>query len=114
MLAGIVFPKMSPDTRWGYHKLKFSTGSWPIMTAATIVEGDRVRVALGAATAIPILSEAVLPFGAGDGELKDFAKSCAFLPPDEELADELAGPGYRRRVAHSIVLRALKQCGAPR
>jgi aerobic carbon-monoxide dehydrogenase medium subunit len=114
MLVGIVFPKMSPGARWGYYKLKFSTGSWPIVTAAAIVEGRRARVALGAATAVPALSEAELPRNARDGELKEFAKSCASVPADEELADELAGPGYRRRVAHSIVLRALEQCGAPR
>ena len=114
MLVGLVFPKMSPDARWGYYKLKFSTGSWPIVTAAATVEGERVRVVLGAATEVPILSEAKLPTHAGDGELKDLAKSCSSVSADEELADELAGPGYRRRVAHSIVLRALKQCGAPR
>ena len=114
MLVGLVFPKMSPDARWGYYKLKFSTGSWPIVTAAAIVEGERVRVVLGAATEVPILSEADLSPNAPDGELKDFAKSCSSVSADEELADELAGPGYRRRVAHSIVLRALEQCGAPR
>lgn len=114
MLVGIVFPKMNPGVRWGYYKLKFSTGSWPIVTAAAIAEGGRARVALGAATAVPILSEAELPTNARDGELREFARSCASVSADEEVADELAGPGYRRRVAHSIVLRALKQCGAPR
>jgi len=114
MLTGIVFPKMSRDARWGYYKLKFSTGSWPIVTAAALVEGERVRVALGAATAIPVLSEAVLPTAARRDELADLAKSCASMSVDEELADELAGPGYRRRVAHAIVLRALEQCGVPR
>lgn len=114
MLVGIVFPKMSSEARWGYYKLKFSTGSWPIVTAAAIVEGGHVRVALGAATAVPILSEAKLPIHASDGELKDFARSGFAVSADDELSDELAGPGYRRRVAHSIVLRALEQCGAPR
>jgi carbon-monoxide dehydrogenase medium subunit len=114
LLVGIVFPKMNPDARWGYYKLKFSTGSWPIVTAAVIVAEGRARIALGAATAVPVLSEADLPPDAPDGELKELAKSCASVSADEEVTDELAGPGYRRRVAHSIVLRALKQCGAPR
>jgi aerobic carbon-monoxide dehydrogenase medium subunit len=114
MLTGIVFPKMSPSTRWGYHKLKFSTGSWPIVTAAALVEGERVRVALGAATAVPRLCEAALPNTASKDELSDFAKSCAPVSAHEEWSDELARPGYRRQVAHSIVLRALKQCGAAR
>jgi aerobic carbon-monoxide dehydrogenase medium subunit len=114
MLVGIVFPKMNLSTRWGYYKLKFSTGSWPIVTAAVVVVGERARIALGAATAVPVLSEADLPPNALDGELKELAKSCARVSADQEVADELAGPGYRRQVAHSIVLRALKQCGAPR
>jgi carbon-monoxide dehydrogenase medium subunit len=113
MLVGIVFPKMNPSARWGYYKLKFSTGSWPIVTAAVIVANGRARIALGAATTVPVLSEADLSPNALDGELKELAKSCARVSADQEVADELAGPGYRRRVAHSIVLRALKQCGAP-
>ncbi|MCA6100544.1 FAD binding domain-containing protein [Bradyrhizobium australafricanum] len=114
MLTAIILPKAIHSARWGYYKLKFSTGSWPIMTAAAIVEGDRARVALGAATAIPILSEATLPTNASADELGDFARFCAIVSPHEELADELAGPGYRRRVAHSIVLRALEQCRGAR
>jgi aerobic carbon-monoxide dehydrogenase medium subunit len=114
MLVGIVFPKMKPGGRWGYYKLKFSTGSWPIVTAAVIVTDGRARIALGAATAVPVLSEADLAPNALDGELKELAISCARVSADEELSDELAGPGYRRQVAHSILLRALKQCGAPR
>ncbi|MBW7970133.1 FAD binding domain-containing protein [Bradyrhizobium sp. BR 10289] len=110
MLVGIVFPKMTSDVRWGYYKLKFSTGSWPIVTAAAMVVNDCVRVALGAATAVPILTEMVLPADGGGEPLAELAKSCASISADEELVDELAGPGYRRRVAHSIVLRALEQC----
>jgi aerobic carbon-monoxide dehydrogenase medium subunit len=114
ILTGMVFPKTSPAARCGYYKLKFSAGSWPIVTAAAIVDGGRFRVVLGASTAIPVLSEAVLPKSARDDELKAFAVSCASISADAELSDELAGPGYRRHVAHSIVLRALKQCGAQR
>jgi hypothetical protein len=79
-----------------------------------MVDNGRYRVVLGAASAVPVLSEAVLPRSAGIDEVKAFAVLCASVPADAELSDELAGPGYRRRVAHSIVLRALEQCGAPR
>ncbi|MGY3591387.1 carbon-monoxide dehydrogenase medium subunit [Bradyrhizobium sp. USDA 4341] len=113
MLEGIIFPKRPSSARWGYQKLKFSTGSWPIVTAAAVVEGERARVVLGAATSVPVLSEAILPANAGDDELRALATSCASVSPEAELSDELAGPGYRRRVANAIVLRALKQCGLP-
>ena len=79
----MVFPKMSPAVRRGYHKLKFSAGSWPIVTAAATVErrgeGDRFRVALGASTAVPVLSEALLPTGASADDLRAFATSCASM-----------------------------------
>jgi carbon-monoxide dehydrogenase medium subunit len=109
MLTAILFPKRTEGARFGYYKLKFSTGTWPIVTAAAVVENGRVRVTIGAATDTPLLSESALP---SDGAaLRAFAASCAEIRPDIELADELAGPGYRRRVACSIVLRALDQCG---
>ena len=118
MLEGILLPKMRLAARWGYYKLKFSTGSWPIVTAAVNVEpgdeGDRYRVALGAATAVPVLSEAVLHVSPDADELDSFAKTCACVHPDAEWSDELAEAGYRRRVARSVVMRALGQSGASR
>ena len=111
LLTAIVIPKLPTHVRCGYYKLKFSTGSWPIVTAAAVVDGDGVRVVLGAASAVPILTEVVLPANASKDELKAVASSCAAIAAADELADELAGPGYRRRVAPSIVLRALKRCG---
>lgn len=114
LLTGILFPKQTSEARWGYYKLKFSTGSWPIVTSAAIVEGGRARVVLGAATAVPLLSEGPFPMNLGGDALKEFAKSCVSMSAAEELSDELAGPGYRQRVAQSIVQRALTQCGTSR
>ena len=116
MLEAVVFPKMGPAARYGYHKLKFSTGSWPIVTAAATAEsgsdGDHFRVVLGAASAVPVLSKARLSAHARADELKALSIACSSLAADAEWSDELAGPGYRRRVAHAIVLKALEQCGA--
>jgi carbon-monoxide dehydrogenase medium subunit len=116
MLTEIVVPKMSPALVHGYHKLKFSTGSWPIVTAAVTAEkrGDdgHFRVVLGAASAVPILSQAKLSANPGVAELMAFSHACSHVAAEAEWSDELAGPGYRRRVAHSIVLKALQQCGA--
>ena len=61
ILTAIVFPKMSATATCGYQKLKFSMGSWPIVTAAVVAEADTAgrlfRVSLGAASATPILTE---------------------------------------------------------
>jgi aerobic carbon-monoxide dehydrogenase medium subunit len=112
MLTAIVVPKAPAGARYGYNKLKFSTGSWPIVTAAAVIEGERVRVVVGAASSVPVLTEAVLPANPPPDVLKSVASTCGQVSADEELADEFAGPGYRRRVAPSIVLRALERCGA--
>jgi len=114
ILTAIVFPKMSATATSGYQKLKFSMGSWPIVTAAVVAEtnttGRLFRVALGAASAAPILTEQRLATDPGASALEAFSRSCVQF--DAEWSDELAGPGYRRRVAPSVVLRALLQCGA--
>lgn len=111
LLTAIICPKLPPHARCGYYKLKSSAGSWPIVTAAAIMDGDGVRVVLGAASAVPVLTEVVLPANASENEFKAVASSCAAIAAADELADELAGPGYRRSVAPSIVLRALERCG---
>jgi aerobic carbon-monoxide dehydrogenase medium subunit len=114
ILTAIVFPKMSATAASGYQKLKFSMGSWPIVTAAVVAEADTAgrlfRVALGAASTTPILTEQRLATDPAVSELEAFSRSCAHV--DAEWSDELAGPGYRRSVAPSVVLKALLQCGA--
>jgi len=116
ILTGIVFPKMSATATSGYQKLKFSMGSWPIVTAAVVAEADTAgrlfRVSLGAASATPILTEQRLATDPAVSEFEAFSRSCAHI--DAEWSDELAGPGYRRNVAPSVVLKALLQCGAAR
>ena len=112
MLTAIVIPKMSKTARCGYEKLKFSTGSWPIITAAAVIDEGHARVVLGAATDVPLLTEVVSPMELRPDGWKRLAASCAEISPEAELSDELAGLGYRRKVAASIVLRALERCGA--
>lgn len=113
LLVGIIFPKSAAASRYGYHKLKFSTGSWPIVTAAVVAvpaaSGWRLRVVLGASSGVPIVTEGVLSFQPEREELQAFAQSCVRL--DAEWSDELAGPGYRRTVAPSVILKALSACG---
>lgn len=112
MLEAILIPVRAPSVRYGYYKLKSSTGSWPIVTAAALVDGSNLRVAVGAARAVPLLTIASLD-DAG-ASLSRLAEKCSVIHPDEEWADELAGRGYRRRVTQSVVSRALRQCEVSR
>jgi aerobic carbon-monoxide dehydrogenase medium subunit len=114
ILTVIVFPKMSAAATCGYQKLKFSMGSWPIVTAAAVAEADTAgwlfRVAVGAASTTPVFTEQRLAADPRADELEVVSRSCAHI--DTEWFDELAGPGYRRSVAPSVVLKALLQCGS--
>ena len=114
ILTAIIFPKMSAAAVYGYEKLKFSTGSWPIATAAVVAEPDAAgrlfRVALGAVSTTPILTVQRLAADPRADDFEAFSHFCAWI--DAEWSDELAGPGYRRSVAPSVVLKALLQCRA--
>ena len=113
ILSGIRIEKASPDSSFGYHKLKFSAGSWPIATAAclsTPLAADRLvhRIAIGGANAVPVTFNGVSPTNPTQEDLATLAERAAALI-DNEWSDELAGPGYRRQVAPAIALRALMQ-----
>ena len=109
LLTEIVIPKEA-STRAGYYKLKFSGGSWPIVTAACIAQGDSlIRIAIGAACPTPVVFE--LPISgmtARDLEAKVVQTAAAMIV--DEWSDEFAGPGYRRQVAGAIAVRALRAC----
>ncbi|GGC45440.1 FAD binding domain-containing protein [Chelatococcus reniformis] len=113
MLTHMVFAPPPGGAGCGYHKLKFSTGSWPIVTAACIAVaatdgGPRHRLAVGGANAVPVLLEI-------DGRDPDEAVA-ARLPSliSQEWSDEFAGAGYRRQVAPAIASRALRQARGAR
>lgn len=111
ILIAIRIPKMPREARFGYHKLKFSTGSWPIVTAAVVswpIAGDRLihRLAIGGANAVPVMLEGETT--AAREDLAALSERAAGLVVNE-WADELAGPGYRRAVTPAIVLKALLQ-----
>jgi carbon-monoxide dehydrogenase medium subunit len=118
ILTEIRITKPPADSSFGYHKLKFSTGSWPIITAACVsrpLAADRLahRIAIGGANAVPVVLDGESPAKPSRDDLAALANRTAALV-DREWSDELAGPGYRRQVAPAIALKALMQCAGLR
>jgi carbon-monoxide dehydrogenase medium subunit len=113
ILTEIRIKKAIRDSSFGYHKLKFSAGSWPIVTVACVsrpLAVDRLahRIAIGGANAVPVMFDGVSPAKPNRDDLAGLADRAAALI-DNEWSDELAGSGYRRQVAPAIVLKALMQ-----
>lgn len=114
LLTEIVLPKIRDLKSVGYHKLKFSAGSWPIVTAACVRtfahDGVcKVRIGIGGANRIPVCYEASLQEPASCSDIGLVASRAPELIT-EEWSDELAGSGYRREVAASVVAKAIVQC----
>ena len=113
LLTEIVIPKMAREVSFGYHKLKFSYGSWPIVTAACTSRKSgpdlrTYRIAIGAANVVPILFEAETPLQVSGDDIVRLGTQATALITDE-WSDELAEPGYRRRVAASVLAKAVRK-----
>jgi aerobic carbon-monoxide dehydrogenase medium subunit len=112
ILTEIRLPKQAGSVRTGYYKLKFSTGSWPIVTAACLAERAgaghfALRIAIGGANSIPVSFETRTPVVPRIEDLSAITASVGDLIVSE-VSDEFAGSGYRRTVAPSIVIRAVR------
>lgn len=112
MLIALRIPASPPSAIFGYHKLKFSTGSWPIVTAACIgypsgPQSLRLRIAIGGANEIPVAYETVARTALSESDVSDIAQTASELIT-REWSDEFAGPGYRRSVAPAIVRRSIR------
>jgi aerobic carbon-monoxide dehydrogenase medium subunit len=99
VVVAIEVPVPPAGARFGYEKLTFGESSWPIVTAAAVVsEGGGVRLAVGGASAVPIVVE--LPS-------REHAEEAVAAAVAEPWADVLASADYRRRVAPVIARRAM-------
>lgn len=87
----------------GYVKFKFAEGSWPIVTAATVVTvaGPTIRVVLGGAAATPVTVEVTR--SSWREQLRSEVDRALTEPWDDVLA-----PGdYRARIAPVIAARSV-------
>jgi carbon-monoxide dehydrogenase medium subunit len=117
LLTSIVIPKCA-SPRAGYYKLKFSTGSWPIVTAACLPlsDGEKpgLRIGIGGACVTPVVFSVDMAAQEA-ASVEASVAAAATQSIVDEWSDEFAGPGYRRAVAGAIAVRALRACqGAAR
>lgn len=111
ILTAIVIPEVAGSA--GYYKLKLCESSWPIATAAAIVDNGRkaASVTLGGVCRTPLrIGIGSLLDGEGrvhvtDQDLDDLVREQL----DELWEDELAPASYRRDVAAVVARRALEQ-----
>lgn len=106
----IVVPVGGPWTAVGYTKQKHCASSWPIVTAACLADAQaRFRIAIGGTGVCPYAIEPVR--GAREGIAVLFGRIAGMAEAglSEEWSDELAPPGYRRRIAGAVAVRAVQQ-----
>ena len=110
ILAEVVVPSPA-DARWGYMKLKTCESSWPIVTAGCLLPGDgSMRVAVGGANSSPVLVSTDPPPADGspaDRAWREQVRAAVDAALTDPWADVLADSEYRRRVAPTIVSRAV-------
>ncbi|MCT2581582.1 FAD binding domain-containing protein [Actinophytocola gossypii] len=108
VLAAITVPDV---TTFGYVKFKLVEGSWPIVTAATVVRADSLRVVLGGAAPVPAAVTLDLPSaGTADPAWRDHVRTA--VTEGIEIAggpwDDVLAPGeYRARIAPVIAARSV-------
>jgi len=112
LLAEIRIPLAPERASCAYEKLKFSTGSWPIVTANCLVSVSggkelKLKIAVGGADETPFAYEALVNVDPSNEELSDVAQRAVHLV-NHEWVDQFAGKGYRRSVAPAIVRRAMR------
>lgn len=104
-----------PSTGTGYVKIKANEGSWPVATAAALVELDpdgrcvMASLALGGVTAVPFrlpVQEALAGRRVETDVLADVARMAEVAVADP-WSDVLASGEYRRAVAPVVARRAL-------
>lgn len=111
ILTAIVIPEVVGSA--GYYKLKLCESSWPIATAAAIVDNERKRtsVTLGGVCRTPLRID-ICSLLDGDGRVHASEQDLDDLVReqlDEPWEDELAPASYRRDVAGVVARRALEQ-----
>ena len=111
ILTAIVLPEVAG--RVGYYKLKLSESSWPIATAAAMVDNERqvASATLGGVCRTPLQID-LSPLIDGEGrvrtggpDLDDYVREQL----GELYGDELAPESYRQNVAGVVARRALEQ-----
>lgn len=103
-LSSIRIPRAAARARYGYYKFKLVEGSWPIVTAAALLDEDDelMSLAIGGAAATPV-SVAVQR-----GESLDDLATRVTDAIVDPWTDALAPGKYRKVIANVIAKRAVQ------
>jgi carbon-monoxide dehydrogenase medium subunit len=99
------------DMRSGYVKVKISAGSWPVATAAALLDRatGEASVTVGAVEGRPLRLE-LSPLSDGNGRLRtEEVAALVSSRVTDPWGDVLASPEYRREVAGVVARRAAEQ-----
>ena len=117
-LEEIVFPASRVRSSFGYHKLKFAEGSWPIATASSILSNDPTvknsysGIVLGGVSEVPIVIsvEGLVNADPSPTELREHLRErIASANSRAFWNDVLAEPHYREVVASEVAFRAFSE-----
>lgn len=107
LLTTIRVPRAAAGSRLGYVKFKLSEGSWPIVTAASVLSADGAIAALvvGGAAGAP----ATIDVGSLSADDLDALADRVRNTITEPWSDVLAPGEYRRAISGVIAARAVRQ-----
>jgi carbon-monoxide dehydrogenase medium subunit len=110
LLVEVQVPKLSTDSRSAYARLARVEGSFALVNAAAVVDGGRPVIAIGGATAVPVIVDTSVDLsgGASAGALDEIGEA-AFRACEDAHGDLHASPEYRRELARVYAKRAVQQ-----
>lgn len=116
VLAELQVPKLAAGSTSSYARLARVEGSFALVNAAAVVTDGRPTIAIGGATAAPVLVETSVDLSGGaSADAIDEIGEAAFRACEDAHGDLHASPEYRRELARvyakRVVQRALAATG---
>jgi carbon-monoxide dehydrogenase medium subunit len=110
LLVELQVPKLAAGSRSAYARLARVEGSFALVNAAAVVADGRPVIAIGGATAAPVLVDTSVDLsgGASAGALDEIGEA-AFRACEDAHGDLHASPEYRRELARVYAKRAIQQ-----
>jgi carbon-monoxide dehydrogenase medium subunit len=115
VLVELQVPKLPAGGTSAYARLARVEGSFALVNAAAVVDGGRPVIAIGGATAVPVLVETSVDLsgGAPAGALEEIGEA-AVAACEDAHGDLHASPEYRRELARVYAKRAVEKALAQR
>ena len=114
-VVGIEVPKLASGAAASYQRFARIEGSFAIVNAAAVVDRGAPVIAIGGATATPVLVDAPVDLSGGASEeaLEQIGEA-AYAACEDAYGDLSGSPEYRRNMAGVFAKRAVRQALAKR